>query len=189
VTEFRRVSERTVHQGHVWHVVVATFTAPDGSSFERDIVRSPGAVGVLPVDDSGSEPVVVLVRQYRAALDAWVEEVPAGMRDVAGEPLEITAQRELAEEVGLVAERIEPLTVFYPTVGMSDSVVHLFLATGLSHVGQQLHGPEEQHLEIIRLPLRDAMAMVDAGAIRDSKTVIALSAYARRIAPTATGAG
>jgi len=95
---FRLVGEREVHQGHLWNVVVGTFDGPDGTTFERDLVRSPGAVGIVPVlFDPEGMPSVVLVRQYRPALDGALTEIPAGMRDVEGEPPETTARRELAE--------------------------------------------------------------------------------------------
>ncbi|MGA0230057.1 MAG: ADP-ribose pyrophosphatase, partial [Ilumatobacteraceae bacterium] len=89
---FRRVGERTVHQGHIWSVAVANFEAPDGTVFVRDIVRSPGAVGVVPLlFDPEGVASVVLVAQFRPALEREVLEIPAGMRAVAGEPPETTA--------------------------------------------------------------------------------------------------
>ena len=82
---FRLVDEREVYRGHIWRVVAGTFDGPDGTRFQRDIVRSPGAVGIVPVlfDPEGT-PSVVLVRQYRPVLDLAVTEIPAGMRDVDG---------------------------------------------------------------------------------------------------------
>ena len=94
---FRLVSERDVHRGAVFRVSVGTFTGPDGGEFERDLVRHPGAVAVVPL--VGAD--VVLVRQYRPALGAELLEIPAGIRDVDGEALEETAGRELAEEIGM----------------------------------------------------------------------------------------
>jgi len=179
---FHHVSDRLVHQGYIWHVAVATFEAPDGSTFERDIVRSPGAVAAVPVlFDAEGNPSVVLVRQYRSPYDAMVIEIPAGMRDVADEPTEATAGRELIEEVGLRAGRLEPLTQFYPSAGMTDSVLHLFLATELEVVDHERHGPEEQHMEVLHLPFETALAMIDRGEIRDAKTIIGLLLVARRL--------
>jgi ADP-ribose pyrophosphatase len=182
MTGFRRVAERTVHDGYVWSVVVATFEAPDGSTFERDVVRSPGAVAALPVrfDPEGS-PIVTLVRQYRAAPDQWVVEVPAGMRDVVGEPPEETARRELVEEVGLVAGRIEPLGCILPSPGMTDAVTWLFLATELTATDRAAHGPEEHQLEVLHLPLADAVQMVLTGEITDAKTVTSLLLVERQL--------
>lgn len=180
---FRRLGEREVHRGHVWHVVVADFEAPDGSRFQRDIVRSPGAVGVLPLfdgTDDGRPAEVVLIRQWRPPYEAVVWEIPAGVRDVADEPPERTARRELVEEAGLEAADVELLTRIGPSPGMTDSITWIFLATGLTAVAQDLHGPEEEHLEVVRLPLQDALALVDAGEITDAKTVVALLLAARR---------
>lgn len=172
---FRHLADRLVHQGHIWHVAVARFEGPDGIEFERDIVRSPGAVAAVPLlFDAEGVASVVLVRQYRAAFDELVLEIPAGMRDIPDEPTEATAARELVEEVGLAAGRLVPLHTFYPSAGMTNSVLHLYLATELSVVERETHGPEEAHSEVVHLPLATAVSMVLSGEIRDAKTIIAL---------------
>ena len=163
-----------MHQGYIWHVAVSTFEAPDGELFERDVIRSPGAVGVVPVLLDGGVPTVVFVRQYRGPLDRYLLEVPAGMRDVADEPPEVTAQRELIEEAGFSAGHLEYLTHYYSSAGMTDSVLHLYLATELTPVERDVHGPEESHMDVLRLPLSDAVDMVVRGEIDDAKTVIGL---------------
>ncbi len=179
---FRHVDDRLVHQGHIWHVAVARFESPDGETFERDVVRSPGAVAAVPLlFDAEGNPSVVLVRQYRAAFDELVLEIPAGMRDVPDEPTVVTAARELVEEVGLVAGRLVPMHAFYPSAGMTNSVLHLFLATELSVVDRETHGPEEAHSEVVHLPLGEAMAMVESGEIRDAKTIIGLLLVERQL--------
>jgi 8-oxo-dGTP pyrophosphatase MutT (NUDIX family) len=182
MSSFRRLGDTPVHQGYIWHVVVADFEAPDGSTFRRDIVRSPGAVAVVPilVDDHGT-PEVVLVSQYRVPYERNLIEIPAGMRDVPGEPPEQTGRRELIEEAGLAAGEMELLLEMLPSPGMTDSVCSIFLATGCTPVERQLHGPEEQHSEILRLPLVEALAMIDDGRIADAKTVAGLLMTARRL--------
>ena len=110
---FRHLGDRLVHQGYIWSVAVATFESPDGELFERDVIRSPGAVGVVPLLYDGGVPTVVFVRQYRGPLDRYVLEIPAGMRDIPDEPPEVTAERELIEEAGLSAGSLEYLTHFY----------------------------------------------------------------------------
>jgi 8-oxo-dGDP phosphatase len=182
VTEFRRVSERTVHEGHVWDLAVVEFQAPDGSSFTRDIVRSPGAVGVLPlVFDAEGNPSVVLVSQYRPPYERAIIEVPAGMRDVEGEDTAEVAQRELIEEAGLRAGHLELLTEILPSPGMTDSVTSLYLATECTPVPHDRHGPEEEHMELLHVPLTEAVAMVERGEIADAKSVIALLLTDRRL--------
>jgi ADP-ribose pyrophosphatase len=182
VSGFRHLDDRLVHQGYIWHVAVGRFSSPDGDVFERDIVRSPGAVAAGPLlFDAEGHASVVLVRQFRAPFGDTVLEIPAGMRDVPGEPTHVTAARELVEEVGLVAGRLEPLTQFYPSAGMTDSVLHLFLATDLTLVERSTHGPEEAHSEVVHLPFADAIAMVESGEIRDAKTIIGLLLVARQL--------
>jgi len=182
MTGFRHVGERLVHQGHIWHVAVAEFESPDGERFERDIVRSPGAVAAVPLlFDAEGNASVVLVRQYRPPYDDFVIEIPAGMRDVPDEPTEITAARELEEEVGLRPGRLDPLLQFFPSAGMTDSVLHLFLATELIAVDRNTHGPEEAHMEVLHLPLDEAVRMVIDGEIHDAKTIIGLLLVERRL--------
>jgi len=182
VTGFRHLDDRLVHQGHVWHVAVARFVSPEGEEFQRDIVRSPGAVAAVPVVfDAEGNPSVVFVRQYRPPFDAVVLEIPAGMRDVPDEPTEVTAARELIEEVGLRAGTLVHLIDFYPSAGMTNSVLYLYLATDLEPVERQTHGPEEAHSEVVHLPLATALAMIDRGEIHDAKTVIGLLLVDRRL--------
>ena len=172
-----------MHQGYVWSVAVADFVDPDGGVFTRDIVRSPGAVGVLPlVFDAEGNPSVVLVSQYRPPHERNVIEIPAGMRDVVGEaPIEV-ARRELIEEAGLSAGHLALLTEILPSPGMTDSVTSIFLATDCTAVDFDRQGPEEDHMELLHLPLADAIAMVLRGDIADAKTVIALLLAERQLA-------
>ena len=179
---FRHLGDRMVHQGHVWHVAVAQFESPDGEAFQRDIVRSPGAVAAVPLrHDADGTPRVVMVRQYRPPYDDFVIEIPAGMRDVPGEATDNTAARELEEEVGLRAGALEHLLDMYPSAGMTDSVLTLYLATELTEVGQSTHGPEEAHMQLLDVPLAEAVEMVLRGEIHDAKTVIGLLLVERRL--------
>lgn len=172
---FRRLSEVPVHQGHVWHVAVAEFSAPDGTLFRRDIVRSPGAVGVLPLlRDPEGRPSVVLVSQYRPPYDTSIIEIPAGMRDIEGEDTAAVARRELQEEVGLAAGHLHRLGEIYPSPGMTDSVTTLYLATDCTTVASDRQGPEEEHMEVLHVPFTAALDMVDRAEIRDAKSVAAL---------------
>jgi ADP-ribose pyrophosphatase len=179
---FTHDGDRLVHRGHFVQVVEASFTAPDGSTFVRDIVRSRGAVGVVPIRVIDGVVHVVLVRQYRPAFDADIIEVPAGVRDVDGEDPAVTAQRELGEEVGLQAGVLEPLGSLYPSAGMTDAITHLYLATALTEVPLDAHGPEEEAMEIFTLSLADAVRAVERGEIVDAKTVIGLLLAERRLA-------
>ncbi len=178
---FRHLGDRLVHQGYIWHVAVGTFEAPNGELFERDVIRSPGAVGVVPLLFEGDVPMAVFVRQYRGPLDQYVLEIPAGMRDVADEPPEVTAERELIEEAGFSAGRLEYLTHYFSSAGMTDSTLHLYLATELVAVARDVQGPEESHMDVLHLPLAEAVDMVVRGEINDAKTVIGLLLVDRRL--------
>lgn len=182
MTEFRHLGDEPVHHGHIWHVVVAEFVAPDGARFRRDIVRSPGSVGVVPlVFDAEGAASVVLVRQYRPAYECDVIEIPAGMRDVPGEDPAETGRRELIEEAGLAAGEISHLLDMLPSPGMTDSICSIYLATECVPVDHDRHGPEEDHMEVLHVPLQDALVMIDRGEITDGKTVCGLLATDRRI--------
>lgn len=152
-------------------LAVGIFRGPDGATFERDVVHHPGAVSAVAVDDDGR---VVLVRQYRAALDDWLLELPAGKLDIAGEDPMVCAQRELAEEVGLRAERWEPLATFHHSPGFCDELGRIYLARGLSPVPDSRQGPEEESMTVEWWPVADAVTMVADGTVHDAKTVIGL---------------
>jgi len=182
MSAFRQVAERPLHQAHVWRAAVVTIEGPDGQQFEREIVFSPGAVAVVPVlFDAEGTPAVVLVRQYRAALDADLLEIPAGTRDVEGEDPATTARRELIEEAGFEADHVAPLVAFYNAAGMTDSLTHVFVATDLTPAPRDLHGPEEQQMEVVHLALADAMVMIDRGEITDAKTLVGLLLVDRKL--------
>jgi ADP-ribose pyrophosphatase len=175
---FRKVGERTVFEGSVISLGVGTFEAPDGHRFEREIVHHPGAVSVVPLTDDGE---VILVRQYRAPLDREVLEIPAGKRDVADEPVEVTAHRELVEEIGMRAGRLVPLVEFHNSVGFCDEQSFVFLATELGATATDLQGIEEHHMTVERVALDDVETLIATGAITDAKTVIGLTLTLRSL--------
>jgi ADP-ribose pyrophosphatase len=169
---FRAVGEEVVHQGPVVRVSRTTISAPDGSTYEREVVHHPGAVAVVPVLDDGR--TVVLVRQYRSALDDLVLEVPAGKCDVEGEAPERTAVRELEEEIGYRVERLEQLCVIHNSPGFSDERVVIFLARHMDAGTPSPHGIEEQHMAIEHVSLAEVDALIADGRITDAKTVVGL---------------
>jgi len=169
--DFRKVGERIVWSGTLVSAGTGTFVDPDGNQFERDVVHHPGAVVVVPVTD---DEEVVLVRQYRAAIDRILLELPAGKRDVADEPVESTAARELEEEVGMRAASMEKMAEFYNSPGFCDEHSYLFLATGLIECATSFQGHEEQHMTIERVPLRRVPDLITAGEIVDAKSIIGL---------------
>ncbi len=174
---FEQLGEEELLRGHVFSVARARFRGPDGEEFARHVIHHPGAVAVVPLHDDGT---VTLVRQFRAALGHDLLELPAGTRDVDGEPEARAAERELIEEAGLAAGSIDHLVTMHNAPGMSDEAVTIFVARGLRAVADDRQGAEELAMEVERIALDDALAMVDDGRITDAKTIIGLSLVARR---------
>jgi len=173
---FRRLGETVRFQGALISLATARFAAPDGQEFERDVVHHPGAVSVVPVlDGPDGAHQVILVRQYRAAVDAELLEVVAGKRDVAGEPPEETARRELAEEIGMVAGRLELLAEFYNSPGFCDEHSFVFLGRDLVATEPEAHGIEEQYMTIEHVALTDVARLIADREIVDAKTIIGLA--------------
>jgi ADP-ribose pyrophosphatase len=164
----RVLQHRRVHAGRVLDLDVDEVQEPGGVHGLREVVRQRGSVAALPVHEDGR---VVLVRQYRYAVDAFVWELPAGRRD-PGETPEEGARRELEEEVGLRPAALEPLLVFWTTPGFCDEVMHLFRATGLEPVPPR---PEaDERIESATFTLEEATAMIARGEVREGKTLVAL---------------
>lgn len=176
---FGQTGETLIHQAWFISLVKATFVDPEGNQFEREIVRHPGAVAVVPVTDDGS---VLLVRQYRPAVDRWLYEIPAGTCDVEGEPLETTAHRELIEEIGHQATELTELTRCLNTPGFCDEVTTIFLATGLTEVADNRQGIEEHYMTVERIPLSDFDTRVDDGTIVDAATILGVGLACRHLA-------
>jgi ADP-ribose pyrophosphatase len=170
--------EDEVWQGHRMTIARATFVDPDGEPFERDVLRTLGAVAVVAVDDDGA---YVFVRQFRPAVGALVLEVVAGTCDVDGEPLETTARRELAEEAGLEADAVEELGSFWNSPGYTDERTTVFLATGLRACAKAPAGIEERWMSVERHSGRDLAALVADGVLSDAKSIIGLALAERRL--------
>jgi 8-oxo-dGTP pyrophosphatase MutT (NUDIX family) len=176
---FEMTGEVVLHRGRVVTLTRATFSDPRGKPFERDVVRHPGAVAVVAVTDADA---VVLVHQYRPALDQWLLEVPAGTCDVTGEPGDATARRELAEEAGYAARELHLLTRCAITPGFCDELSTVYLATGLTPVPVDRQGIEEHHMRIEEVPLADFDALVDDGTVIDATTILGVGLARRRLA-------
>ena len=181
---FHRVSEEELLRVWLFSVVRLSMVDPEGAAFERVVLRHPGAVTVVPVHDDGT---VTLVRQYRAAVDALVLEIPAGTRDRAAEAPEDTARRELAEEAGLDAVHWEPLIGTWNSPGVSDQRTIIFLATGLTPRPRRPDGVEEHSMTTERIRLDDVDRLVGDGTLQDESTVLGLYLARVRLAGAAPG--
>jgi 8-oxo-dGTP pyrophosphatase MutT (NUDIX family) len=170
----RPLDAESVYRGRLIDVRRERFRHPDREVVTREIVRHPGAVGIVAHD----EETVWLVRQPREAVaEAALLEIPAGLLDVEGESPEQAAQRELAEEIGCGARRWEDILSYYSSAGFSDECVHLFLATELyPHSASRDEG---ERIEVVRWPLGELDAAI--AQTRDAKTLIGLLSLARRL--------
>ena len=174
---FTKISERVIHQEN-WFTFLATeFDGPAGERIQRYVFRHPGAVGVVPVDGDD----VVLVRQFRPAVEMEMLELPAGKLDVPGEEPADAARRELVEEAGLDAPEMVELARFHNSVGFSDELTIVYLATNLIPTKPMAVSVEERYLSVERVPLDQVLRLVAAGTITDAKTVIGLLAALRHL--------
>ena len=168
------ISSQKVFAGRVFNVTVDTVREGE-ITYQREVVHHGGSAVILPVFDDGT---VALVRQYRHPTVRYLLEAPAGGIDDGERPDEAAA-RELQEELGLVAGRMEKLSEFFVSPGFCEEKMWVFLATELTEGRQQ---PEEDEvLEVVRLPLDEALEMISSSEIQDAKTIIALMLAAPRV--------
>jgi ADP-ribose pyrophosphatase len=144
-------------------------STPSGPA-KRFVVRHPGAVAMVPIHAEG----VVLIRQYRAPVDRPLLELPAGKLDVAGEPPEETAARELEEEIGYRPDRLDHIMDFFTGPGFTDEFMRLYAAYGLRPVPPAPTGPEEAAAEIVIVPRSEIGELLSSGEVVDAKTIIGL---------------
>ncbi len=168
-----RKKSRRAYTGKVISLDVDTVRFPDGSIGEIEMVRHPGASAIVPFlsDPNGGDPQVLLIRQYRYAAEGYLYEIPAGRLDPGENPRDC-ALRELREETGCSAERVDQVFTMYTTPGFTDEKIHLFMATGLV-AGETKHEADE-FLELQPMLLSRALQMVEAGEIQDAKTALGL---------------
>ncbi|HYK19611.1 MAG TPA: NUDIX hydrolase [Pyrinomonadaceae bacterium] len=168
------INSQKVFAGRVFNVTVDTVREGE-VTYQREVVHHHGSAVIVPVFDDGT---VVLVRQYRHPAVRYLLEVPAGTL-ADGERPDAGAARELQEELGLVAARLEKLSEFFVSPGFCEEKMWIYLATELSE-GKQLLD-EDEVLEIVRMPIAEALEMITSGEIEDAKTIIGLMLAAPRV--------
>jgi len=180
--EWPVVASDTLVRGRLVTVRTDKVRMPGGNLAERDVVLHPGAVAVLALDETGQ---VLLIRQYRHPVSKLLWEIPAGLRDVAGEPLLATAQRELLEEAGYRARTWRVLADYYSSPGFTDERLRIFLARDLELVpaAERDFEPEDEETQLVLawLPLDEAVGKVLAGDLHNSAAALGiLAGYAAR---------
>jgi ADP-ribose pyrophosphatase len=172
-----RVASRRVYSGRIVQLDIDTVRFPDGSIGEMEMIRHPGAAAVVPVlsGPETADPEILLIRQYRYAAGGPVWEVPAGRLD-PGEAPEACARRELEEEAGAKAGRLERLTAIYTTPGFIDERIHLFAAWNLTPTPHRRE-PDE-FMEAVPLPLSRVLGMIRDGEMVDGKSIVAVLFFA-----------
>jgi ADP-ribose pyrophosphatase len=171
---FRRIGERPRYDGGFFRVVTGTFVGPDGFTFEREVIRHPGAVCAVPLE--ADRQSVLMIRQYRAAVDQAMLELPAGKRDIEGEDPKVCIARELVEEIGREATQLTEVARFYNSPGFCNEETICYLAEGLIECPREAHGIEEEHLTVERVALDDVEELMAAGDLADAKSIIGLLA-------------
>jgi ADP-ribose pyrophosphatase len=170
-------STKRIYDGRIINLRLDTVLMPDGKLSQREIIEHRGAVAMVPLH---ADKTVTLVRQFRRPAAGVLLEIPAGTRD-ADEDIELCARRELAEEVNLSAGRMVKLFHAYMAPGYTTEVIHTFLALDLTYV--EGHTDEDEFLEVVQMPLEDALAKIQTGEIVDSKTISGLL-FVARLLPT-----
>ncbi len=173
MTDGARLGTRRAYSGRIISLDVDRVKFPDGSEGELEMIRHPGASAIVPFlsDPSGEDPQILLIRQYRYAAEQFLYEIPAGRLEGAEDP-ETCARRELQEETGCTAQRVERLITIYTTPGFTDEKIHLFMATGLTR-GESAREHDE-FIEVEAKALSEVLMMIEDGEIVDSKTIVAI---------------
>ena len=173
-----QVATRRIYSGRVVTLDVDTVRFPNGSVGELEMFRHSGASAIIPVlGANDSDPSILLINQYRYAADSNIWEVPAGRLD-AGEEPETCAHRELLEETGATAGRLEKLTVIYPTPGFCDERIHLFAAFDLSVDEKKAQREADEFMTVKAFPLSHILGMIRDGEISDAKTICSVLFFA-----------
>ena len=161
---------KNVYTGRIITLNVDTVTLPNGLTVDLEVVRHPGAAAVVPLKDDGT---VILIRQFRHAAGGFIYEIPAGNFILARIPESVRLEN-LKKKSGTVPARLDLLSSIFTAPGFTDEVIHIYKATGLTIGRQQLD--RDEVLEVIEMPLSEAIGMIETGVIRDAKSIVGLQA-------------
>jgi len=168
--EEKTIGTEHIFKGKVISLQVDDVLLPNGNQSKREIVKHPGAVAIIPITDNGT---MIMVEQYRKALERSIFEIPAGKLE-PGELPEKTAMRELEEETSLGCKELKHITSFSTSPGFADEIIHLYSATGLFQIEDSAHTDEDEFVEMIEVSVEEAEQMMEDGRIFDAKTAFAV---------------
>ena len=168
--EEKTIQSKQIFKGKVISLKVDDVLLPNGKESKREIVNHPGAVAVIAITDDGK---LILVEQYRKALERSIIEIPAGKLE-PGEAPEVTARRELEEETGYGCHKLSYLQSFATSPGFADEVIHLFVAEQLFKIEEKAELDEDEFVELMQTSVEEAEEMVKDGRIYDAKTAFAV---------------
>ena len=168
--EEKTLSGETLYNGKIISLRIEEVELPDGNKAMRELIKHPGAVAILAITDNGK---LVLVEQYRKALERSLIEIPAGKID-PGEAPEVTAVRELEEETGYGARELTYIQSFATSPGFADEIIHLYLARGLYKIENPVMGDEDEFINLLEVTIEEAEKMVASMKIYDAKTAFAV---------------
>lgn len=168
--EEKSISSERIYEGKIINLKVDEVTLPNGHTSKRELIEHPGAVAILAITP---EKKIIMVEQYRKALERSIIEVPAGKLE-KGESPETTAMRELEEETGYTADSLELIQSFSTSPGFADEVVHLFLAEGLRKAESGAALDEDEFVELMEVSIEEAEKMMQDNRIYDAKTAFAV---------------
>lgn len=174
--KYERIGRELVHKGAIIDYYEDTIRVPNGNIAKWDYIRHKGAAAVVAVKEDGK---LLMVRQYRNALDRETLEIPAGGLNGADEPTEIAAARELEEETGYTAGKLELLLSLRTTVAFCDEKIDVYVATDLHRSSQHLD--EDEYLDVVSYDVEELVRMIYDCKIQDGKTVSAVLAYYNKI--------
>lgn len=171
IFEEKTVKSEKIYGGKIINVRVDTVELPHKKYSKREIVEHPGAVGIIPIT---SDKNIILVKQFRKPIEEVLLEIPAGLIEYKEEPRQ-SAIRELKEETGYTTDKFKKLFEYYSTPGFSDEKIHIYLAEEV--VEGTAQPDENEYIEIIKMPVDEALEKVKNGEIRDAKTIVGILAY------------
>jgi ADP-ribose pyrophosphatase len=168
--EEKTLSSETIYQGKIIDLQVDEVKLPNGKTSKRELIKHPGAVAVIALTPEGK---IVMVEQYRKALEKSIVEIPAGKLEPGEEPI-ITAARELEEETGYGCEKLEHLISFYTSPGFADELVHLYIAKNITRIEEARELDEDEFVELLEVTVEEAVGLMKEKKIYDAKTAYAV---------------